>query len=293
MLRAASLQVGGALQELDLCGSRICVTQLEILLARVLRLRVLRICGCDQFDANCASVLTRVSGRHVTELYADHCALFRVDPLLILGGCIGFNAPRLNNITVLSLANCPLEDKGIAGISNCCKHIQFLNLCDCNLLTDDSLCILFKKNIKLEVLNLSGCNKLTNTVILALANHCNLLQSLNIAKCNKISDKSIIPLLKNCNQLQALNLAGLRLLSELVICTIAEYCKDILCTLNITGCDKITANGLDALIEGFIYVQRSSNYVGFHPIDNYLEFKLQSILLLLFMILYMYIYFFY
>jgi F-box and leucine-rich repeat protein 2/20 len=276
VLRSISMTVGDSLEELDLSYSAIGLFHLEILLARVVKLKVLRINGCPNFDPGCMSIVNRVSAHHVTELYADGCITFKIDPLLILGGCIGFHAPKLSHIMVLSLANCPVEDKGLGGVIACCRHIEFLNLCECSKLGDESVCSLIKQNKRLEVVNLTGCLKLSNAVVLALSKHCKRLQSLNISKMAKVGDNAVVSLLLSCPQLQALNLAGLRKLNETVLCVIAEHCQDVLCTLNITGCEKITSNGLDAIIEGFPLVKASATYVGFQPHDNYLELRLRS-----------------
>lgn len=276
VLRAISMTVGETLTELDLSYSAVGLFHLEILLARVVHLKVLRINGCVNFDPGCMSIVNRVSARHVTELYADDCPTFKIDTLLILGGCIGFHAPKLSHLVVLSLANCPIEDKGLGGVNACCRHLEFLNLCECSKLTDESVCTLIKQNKRLEVVNLTGCLKLSNAVVMALGKYCHNLQSLNISKLAKISDKAVVSLLLSCKELQALNLAGLRKLTENVLCVMAEHCQDVLCTLNITGCEKITTNGLDAIIEGFALVHPALAYVGFQPLDNYLELKLRS-----------------
>ena len=274
VLRSISMNLGETLIELDLSYSSVKLIHLEILLARVIHLNILKIHGCNSFDASCMTILARVSASAVIELYADHNTQFHVEPILIMGGCVGFHAPKLNNLIVLSLASCPLVDKGLLGLKGSCKKIEFLNLCNCGDLTDVSVVPLIKGNKHLSVVNLSECVLLGNAVALALSK-CTHLTSLNLSKLNKITDKGTIPLLTHCEDLQALNISGLRKLTEETLCTIAYHCKN-LATLNITGCERITQNGLNAIIEGFCYVTAAKSYIGFKPVDNYLEMKLQS-----------------
>ena len=111
VLRSISMVFGEEIELLDVSYSEIAINHLEILLARVLKLKVIRINGCKSFDAACMAILARVSSSTMTEVYADGCE-FRIDPLLILGGCIGFNSPKFSHLTVLSLASCPILDKG-------------------------------------------------------------------------------------------------------------------------------------------------------------------------------------
>ena len=109
-----------------------------------------------------------------------------------------------------------------------------------------------------------------------------------MSKCMKITDASIVALVTSCKQIHALNLAGLRKLTELSLCAMAEHCRDTLLTLNITGCDLITNNGIAAIIAGFTYVQNAVSYIGFKPIDNYIELKLQSMICIYMYILVLY-----
>ena len=111
VLRSISMVFGEELEYLDLSYSSVSINHLEILLARVLKLKVIRINGCKDFDAACMAILARVSSSTLIEVYADGCE-FRIDPLLILGGCIGFNSPKFAHLTVISLASCPVVDKG-------------------------------------------------------------------------------------------------------------------------------------------------------------------------------------
>ena len=136
--------------------------------------------------------------------------------------------------------------------------------------------VLIAKNTKLEVLNISNCVLLTNHSVLALAKYSKHLLSVNMSKCAKVTDTAIVALVTSCKLLHALNLAGLRKLTEVSLCAMAEHCRDTLLTLNITGCDLITNNGIAAIIAGFTYVQNAVSYIGFKPIDNYIELKLQS-----------------
>jgi hypothetical protein len=55
---------------------------------------------------------------------------------------------------------------------------------------------------------------------------------------------------------------------------LGEKCKGLL-MLNVTGCDEITVNGFNALIEGLHFVEAASTFTGFKPIDNHVNKKLE------------------
>ena len=62
--------------------------------------------------------------------------------------------------------------------------------------------------------------------------------------------------------IQALNLAGAARVSEAGLCELALACGG-LHTLNMTGCESVTVNGLHALVEGLKYVKPAATFFGF------------------------------
>ena len=58
----------------------------------------------------------------------DHCILFESEPLLWLAGLMGFQGPKLSQLTVLDLSSTPVDDKGLTAVSTCNRKLKYLNL---------------------------------------------------------------------------------------------------------------------------------------------------------------------
>ena len=82
-----------------------------------------------------------------------------------------------------------------------------------------------------------------------------------------------------CSKIQALNLSGLYDITESTLHSIALHCKNIL-MLNVTGCEGVTSSGLKTLILGLKYVEQSISFVGFKPIDEHVNKKLEEHLIM-------------
>ena len=273
VLRSITIAMGEALTSLDLSNSGVTLSNLEILFGRVGSLKVLKISRCHNVDGACMKLVAQTSYRTLTELYADGCALFRIEPLLWMSGCVGVNSTKLSRLRVLDLAYTPLEDPGLEGIATGCKLLRFLNLEGCEAISDVGLVPVLFGNKKLRVLNIAGCYSITTRSMLALAANCPEMISLNAARCSKITDQGIITVGNHCPKLQAVNVAGLRYLSEKSLFTLAQSCRGLL-MMNLTGCEQVTLNGLRALISGMNYVVEAQTFMGFRPMDEHVEKKL-------------------
>ena len=273
VLRCISFTMSEALEEIDLSNSNVSPTHLEILMPRLRKIRVIRFSGCHNVNGTCMNILARLAADTIQELYIDRCPLFSVEPLLWLSGSIGFNAPKLAKLTSLNFDSCPLEDGGLLALSTCCFLLRFLNLNECNLLTDASLVPIFKANKLLRLVSLRNVTGVNTKVIVALGKNCPDLVSLNLFRCDKVGNKGLEALGKGCCHLQCLNLSGLDKLTEEPLVTLTNNCRGLL-MLNLTGISAITVNGLNALVHGMDKVELASSFVGIKPMDNHVEKKL-------------------
>lgn len=280
VLRAISVTMGESLLELDVSGSSISLVHFEILLAFMKKLKVLRISKCCNIDGITMSVLTKVCSHTMTELYADMCPTFRVEPLLWMTGFFGNPRHKFGFLRVLDLAEGPVEDKALCTVATACKHLRYLNLYRCFAVTDIGACAIVSASSKLKVLNLGCISNLTNKTVFAVGSNCPNLVSINISQCVKITDKGIRALCTGCVKLQALSIAGLKKISEMGAYYVADNCKGLL-MLNITGCEEITVNGLSALIQGMNHVEPARTFTGFKPVDEHVSKKLASQLMMI------------
>jgi len=275
VIRCISFALGEVLEELDLSYSCIASHQLEILVARMSKLRTVTFTGCQQVGGACMNILARMCSK-VDELYVNKCSKFAVEPLNWIAGNAGFNSPALTRLTSLDLGDCPLEPEGLMSVSTCLKQLRYLNLQNCEHINDRALAVAMKaagKNLRL--LNLSGLIKLTSKGLGSVADSCPELVSINLSRCELITNKGVERLGKQCGNLQAINLAGLNRLDERPLCTLSNNCPGLL-MLNITGVQAVTVAGLEALIKGMQLVERARTFVGFKPADAHVERKLQG-----------------
>lgn len=275
VIRCLSISMGESLTDLDLSGSNIDAGLFEIIMARIQKLKILRISGCPSVNGNCMGTLARICQRTLIELHADHCPLFRAEPVQWFSGTMGALGLRVAKLSVLDLSHCPLEDKALVALGTGLHKIRFLNLCECSEITDVGVSAVVKGNVLLEVLNLYGCILVGNKAAATIGTYSSILMSLNIGRCAKITDVGLKKITSKCSKLQALNVAGILKLTEKVLYYVAENCPGIL-MLNVTGCEQITMNGVKELIRGLKYVTEAQSYLGFRPVDEHIDKKLSD-----------------
>lgn len=278
VLRCISISFAESLVELDLSDSAVNSTHLEVLLVRTTALKILKLNNCPLINTAAILILVKLLSPTLIELYLSRCAQVSTDPLLWIGGVAGFKTNSLSKLKLLDLSEDPIEDRGLIAIAEGCKRIVFLNLFNCDRVTDVSIIAIAQSCKHLTIVNLAGCQLLTSKAIVAIGKNCHELISINISRCTLVSDKAVQALAKGCSHLQACNLAGLLKLSEEAIFYLADHCKGLL-MLNLTGCEKITVNGLNALISGLPCVEKGITFMGFKPIDQHIEHKLAGHLL--------------
>ena len=77
VIRCISITMGESITELDMSESKIQAVQIEILLVRFQKLKVIKLSGCPHLDGPCMSVLAENCGHTLSELYVDSCPLFK------------------------------------------------------------------------------------------------------------------------------------------------------------------------------------------------------------------------
>lgn len=280
VLRCISITMGETLEELDLSYSHVRYMHLDILCARVARLKVLRLSACPRLDGACMAVFAKLAQKTITEVYVDRCPLFTSEPLAYLAGCLGFNPPKLYKLRALDLGECPLEDAALVNVSSCCKLLRFLNLNQCITVTDVGVIAMVRANPHLKLINLASVTSVTNKCAVAIGTSCPDLASLNLSKCVNITNVGVLAVASGCPKLQALNLSGLIKIDEQPLLPLITGCLGLL-MLNVNGCECITTKGVQAIVAGKQYIELAVTYLGFRPIDDHVERKLSGHLVML------------
>eukprot|EP01038_Epipyxis_sp_PR26KG_P005005 gene5005-6990_t len=275
VLRSISITFGSNLTELDLSNSTVNHQQLEVIFVHTTNISILTLNKCENIETISISVIVRLLNMSLKELYLNSCPKILVDPLLWIGGCIGFYKKPLGFLKVLDVGECPIEDRGLTAVASGCKLLRYLNLFSCVNITDVSIIAIASSCSNLQVVNLANCTKLTSRSIISIGKNCSKLQSINLSRCSLVTDTGVKAIADGCRDLQACNLAGMQKLTENAMYYLATSCPGLL-MLNLTGCEKITVNGLEALISGLDYVEKGISFSGFKPKDQHIELKLSN-----------------
>nr|KAF6469411.1 F-box and leucine rich repeat protein 13 [Molossus molossus] len=154
------------------------------------------------------------------------------------------DGPSSIRIRELNLSNCiNLGDASIVKLSERCPHLNYLNLRNCEHVTDLGIeCIV---NIfSLISLDLSGTD-ISNEGLMILSRH-RKLKELSLSECYKITDAGIQALCKGSKILEHLDVSYCLQLSDVIIVSLAIYCLN-LTSLSIAGCPKITDSAIEIL----------------------------------------------
>lgn len=234
ILRCISIELGEVLEEINLSNTSINSSDLEVLLPRTFKLRILILSNCRDLDVRALQVITKISHKTLNELYINLCPCVHEEALLWISGSIGFNQPKLKKLALLDLSETLCTDNGLIGTSRGCKMLQYINLRNCYNITDLSVIALAKSCKKLQLLNLTNCRNITNKALIALGQHSHSLASVTFSKCVQVDDRGLMVLAAGCNKLQSLNLSCCVKITEKSICAIVENCKGLL-MLNVSG----------------------------------------------------------
>ncbi|XP_058153954.1 F-box and leucine-rich repeat protein 13 isoform X1 [Dasypus novemcinctus] len=159
------------------------------------------------------------------------------------------DGPVSIKIRELNLSNCiHLGDASIVKLSERCPNLNYLNLRNCENLTDigiEHLVNIFplisldlsgtnisneafcKGSLSLEHLDISYCLQLSDEIIKALAVYCISLTSLSIAGCPQITDSAMETLSAKCHYLHILDISGCILLTDQILMNLERGCKQL------------------------------------------------------------------
>ena len=154
--------------------------------------------------------------------------------------------PALDEVTPLKIGfennNEEKNDTENSKIAFISRPLQYLNLTRCKQITDNGVQPLFKSNV--------------------LPN----LKHLILSTCDKVTDKTLIALSrsKSAKTLTSINLVGNLNITENGLIALARRC-DLLLTLNVNKCMRITNTMVDTLSRILWKSQISKTYLGIEP----------------------------
>lgn len=162
-------------------------------------------------------------------------------------------------IKVLILEGCTrITDSGVAEVTKPMgKSLQVLNLNYCTKVGDfgsRGLLAVGGQCPHLRVLDLKGCRRVEDAGLKAVANGCRQLESLKLSGCGTATGSAFRALFENLSSLQILVLDNCSLLQDKdmktcfdVVDTRNQGLKDCLTSLDISGCERISDEGVYAM----------------------------------------------
>ncbi|KAJ1446630.1 hypothetical protein M885DRAFT_236723 [Pelagophyceae sp. CCMP2097] len=278
-LRALSLALGASLTALDLSGTAVDDRALETLCARLFALRALRLGGCDRLSNLACQAVAAATHATLTQLDISGCGRLSHEACGWLAGELGSGAPRCARLQSLNVARCAkMNDQALRYAAAGLRRLAFVSVAQNEHVGDVGVCTLAKHCRRLEVLDVSGCPRVGDRSLKALGRHCHGLRVLIAPRCGsdtlgptlqrtvvEFTDAGARALARGCSRLASLNVAGARRLSEAAFGELATACR-ALGTLDCTGCDEVTVNGLRSLVEGVGFVREATSFFGFVPL---------------------------
>ncbi|XP_021019261.1 dynein regulatory complex subunit 6 isoform X2 [Mus caroli] len=155
-----------------------------------------------------------------------------------------FDGPASIRLRELNLTNCSLlGDSSIIRLSERCPNLHYLNLRNCEHLTDLAIEYIASM-LSLISVDLSG-TLISNEGMTILSRH-RKLREVSVSDCVNITDFGIRAYCKTSLLLEHLDVSYCSQLTDDIIKTIAIFCTRIT-SLNIAGCPKITDAGMEIL----------------------------------------------
>lgn len=155
-----------------------------------------------------------------------------------------FDGPASIRLRELNLTNCSLlGDSSVIRLSERCPNLHYLNLRNCEHLTDLAIEYIASM-LSLISVDLSG-TLISNEGMTILSRH-RKLREVSVSDCVNITDFGIRAYCKTSLLLEHLDVSYCSQLTDDIIKTIAIFCTRIT-SLNIAGCPKITDAGMEIL----------------------------------------------
>lgn len=220
ILKTGTLSVGAdafpvKLTELTLHGVQMSASLLTELVAKLVYIKVLTLCGMAALDDDTLDKICLAVGR---------------------------------TLTSLDLSGCSLTDSGLSTISKHCQVIESLKVSFCPNITGMKLKPLFtcpQRAPDFKTFVADGCKMFSVDLIAEIAAHCPSLLNLRLAGIREVDDELLTAVAENCRQLSSVSIKGCGLVSDVGICELARMCP--LEEIVISGVSKLTDRSVLAL----------------------------------------------
>ncbi|KAI9331646.1 hypothetical protein DFJ73DRAFT_781474 [Zopfochytrium polystomum] len=115
----------------------------------------------------------------------------------------------VREIKYLDLGDCDkVTDKCLKWISSGCTNLKSLRLSFCSRITNNGLFDLSTGSYSFEALDLSHCTQVTDVSVALFAESLHSLRRLNLRRCVKVTDATVALLLRNAPLLERLDVSG-------------------------------------------------------------------------------------
>lgn len=131
---------------------------------------------------------------------------------------------NLRHLCHLDLSRCKVDDRVLTSLGTL-RHLRFLNLSECSLITDDGMINLCRPQSPLEYLNLNGCRNISDVTMTHLSTHCPHLRDLSIARCQRVTDFGLLAL-ADIQTIKFIDVDGCKLISEQAIIDLIDNLPD-------------------------------------------------------------------
>lgn len=158
-------------------------------------------------------------------------------------------------LQVLKADCCPkLSSDSVQRVALACKNLRCLYLASDSLPTYNPFTYPLDTNVSRTVyearINLESEQKrfeLSSKVLSCIANHCVRLTEVNFANQSFVDDNVVIKLATNCTQLTSITISQCTLCTDTTVIHLAYKLSQVLTNVDISGCARITDNGLCTL----------------------------------------------
>ncbi|KAL8459811.1 hypothetical protein ACS0TY_031650 [Phlomoides rotata] len=164
--------------------------------------------------------------------------------------CMKLIAEIYQGLHVLNITRCiKLTDRGLQMILCKCSLLQSLNLYALSSFTD----VAYKEIsllTHLQFLDLCGAQNLSDDGLSCIAK-CKNLNSLNLTWCVRVTDQGVISIAEGCTSLEFLSLFGIVGVTDKSLEVLSRFCSNTITTLDVNGCIGIKRRSRDELLQLF------------------------------------------
>ena len=194
-------------------------------------------------DMTCVEELHRIAwlGRHGANITSIDC-----NPSMAESIFIKLLQPSITSISLFTCVN--ISSESVRATAMTCRALQYLNLSDCWLITDDCIKDIGQNMVNLLELNVSGCRKLTGSTLQEVGENIKL-KVLDLSYCIGLQDFGLILFSHNgVSVLESLNISHCSSLTSDSFNIIFASCTS-LCKLNMNGCCNCKESAISKLAE--------------------------------------------